>query len=230
MRKLTLFLSFSWLSMFNSLPSLSAELDHAYIENLAKTYLAQHTELPTEGQLNISVTPIDPRIDLKQCDQPLIVNIPEKRNSRNVNIKISCENSTPWRIYLSARITITIPIIIAKNYIAKGSTLDTTNIEVIQRDTLKIRSEYYQKLTNLLGTKAIKAISKGKIVTKKNICLVCKGESVNIKANSASLTIQTKGIALANGTLGQFITVKNSRSGRTISAQITTSNRVEINL
>ena len=147
-----------------------------------------------------------------------------------MNVKISCDSPEIWRIFVTAKISQVIPVVVAQHYIAKGSPLNRENLTIISKEAFKIRGEYNTKLTELIGVKAIQSISKGKIINRKNICLVCKGEQVIINANANNFNIQTAGIALMNGVKGQIIKVKNSRSGRVISAQIKTSTSVEINL
>lgn len=228
MTKLKIFLSF--LCVLLSFYSFAEKLDSDYLENLAKIYLAKQITKPELGNRKIEVNPIDPRMIIKPCNQPLTLSIPKRHNSRNVNVKISCGSSPLWKLFLSAKISTTIPIIIAKNYISKGSLLDESNIDIVERDSFKIRGEYFSDLTKLLNNKTTTSIAKGKTITKKNICLVCKGENVIIKASAKDFAIQTDGVALSNGTLGQIIRVKNKHSKRTLSAQIISKNHVKVNL
>jgi len=228
MTKLKIFIPF--LCFLFPFASFAERFDSAYLENLAKTYIKQQIVIPEAGNRKIEITPIDPRVIIKPCDQPLTVNIPKNYTSRNINVKISCENSNPWQMFLSAKISTIIPIVIAKNYISKGSILDSSNIYIVKRDSFKIRGEYFSDLAALINNKAVTSIAKGKTITKKNICLVCKGENVTIVASAKNFAIQTDGIALSNGTLGQVIQVKNKRSKRTITAQIIAENHVKINL
>jgi len=228
MPKLKIFISF--LSLLFSFSIFAEKIDSNYIENLAKTFLEKQIVKPSTGNRKIEITPIDPRVVIRPCDQPLTLNIPVKTNNRNVNVKVSCENSTPWKLYLPAKISITIPIVIAKNYISKGSILDDSNITIIEKDSFKIRGEYFSDIKSLLNNKALTSIAKGRTIAKNNICLVCKGGSVIIEAGDKNFAIQTDGIALSNGTLGQIIRVENKHSKRTLSAQIINSNHVKINL
>jgi len=228
MTKLKIFISF--LCFLFSFSIFAQKLDANYIENLAKKYLEQHIVKPEAANRKIEISSIDPRLNIKSCDTPLTVNILENNNNRNVNVKISCEGITPWKLYLPAKITITLPIVIAKNYISKDSILDESNIVVIQRDSFKIRGEYFSDLNVILNNKATTSIAKGRIITRNDICLVCKDASVTIVAGNKNFAIETDGVALSNGTLGQTIRVKNKHSGRTVSAQIISANHVKINL
>ncbi|MBL4911283.1 MAG: flagellar basal body P-ring formation protein FlgA [Alteromonadaceae bacterium] len=230
MSKLKILLLFSCFSTLFSPYTLSQEFDSVYLENLAKTYLEQQLTVPKQGKLQIEISTIDPRIVIKPCDQPLKITPPKTYKSRNINIKISCESIESWRVFVTAKISKVVPVVVAQRYIAKGSPLSGENLTVILKETYTIRSEYFTTLTELMSVKATRSISKGKTITRKNICLVCKGEQVIIKASANNFNIQTSGIALMNGIKNQTIKVKNSRSGRVISAKIKTSTQVEINL
>ena len=98
-----------------SFTSHSTTWDNTYIETFAKKYLEEILLPPVGGKISISIANIDPRITIKPCQQKLIANIPENTTSRNVNVKISCADSTPWQIYLPARIEKIFGIIIVTN-------------------------------------------------------------------------------------------------------------------
>jgi flagella basal body P-ring formation protein FlgA len=53
---------------------------------------------------------------------------------------------------------------------------------------------------------------------------------VTIIAKSANFNIKTAGVALQNASFGEQVKVKNTRSGRTITAQVKAINQVIINL
>ncbi|WP_440875627.1 flagellar basal body P-ring formation chaperone FlgA [Thalassotalea sp. PLHSN55] len=214
------------------LPSFShaAELDRAYIENFAKNYLTQQIATPDDGEVEISVSTLDPRIVIKPCQSPLVANIPEKRNSRNVNVKISCSDSTPWHIYINAKVKTMLPVLVATTRINKGSILDDSNIKVILKDQSTLRGETIANTAGMIGAKTKRNINKGAAITKRNICLVCKGENVTIIAKSNSFTLKTAGIALSSGSSGDQVSVKNVSSGRTVSAQVMAINKVVVTL
>jgi len=230
MSKLKILLLFSCFSNIFSNYTLSQELDSAYLENLVKKHLEQQLTTPEQGELNIEVRKLDPRISISPCSQPLTVSSPKKFNPRNINVQISCNTKKAWRLFVTAKVTTVIPVVVAKQYIAKGSQLSIDNITIDKQVAAKIRGEFYSQTKNVIGVKATKSISKGKIINRMNICLVCKGEQVIINASATNFNIQTSGIALSNGIQGQTISVKNSRSGRVIQAKIKTAKQVEINL
>ncbi|MEW6989320.1 flagellar basal body P-ring formation chaperone FlgA [Colwelliaceae bacterium 6441] len=230
MSKLKIFITF--LLFFDCLLSITHanNYDRDYIMNFAKEYVEKNTTVPIKGKLVVSPSKIDSRITIKPCSIPLTANIPENYSSRNVNVKISCFSSTPWHIFLPVKITTTIPVLVTKNKMSKGSILDKSNITTEWREIHKIRSEVIEDEQLIIGARLKRSISKGTIITKKSICVVCKNENVTIIAKSDSFMIKTAGVALKNATFGEQVKVKNIRSGRTINAQVKAINQVIINL
>lgn len=206
------------------------EFDRAYLENFAKSYIENNTQIPENGLLNIHVSKIDPRIAIKPCQNPLTANIPENSNSRNVIVKISCSDSKPWSMFISARVKRMIEVLTATSSVSKGSILTRENTNLILKDQSTIRGDVIANGMGIWGAKAKRSISKGSAITNRNICLVCKGESVTIVATSESFTIKTAGKALESGGIGEHVRVKNKRSGRTVEAKVEAIDRVVISL
>ncbi|NQY86512.1 MAG: flagellar basal body P-ring formation protein FlgA [Colwellia sp.] len=204
--------------------------DRAYIEAFAKKHLEETLLPPEGGKISIRIANIDPRIKIKPCQQKLTANIPENIISRNVNVKISCTDSTSWQIYLPARIERTFAVVIATTTIDKGAILSKNNISVQYLANNKIRGKKLTDITAVLGSKAEKRIGKGRAINTKNVCLVCKGDTVTITATSPNFIIKTQGIALSSGNLNKQIKVKNARSGKVIRSKVTAINQVAIHL
>jgi flagella basal body P-ring formation protein FlgA len=219
-----------YLLVLFSLTSHSTTWDRAYIEAFAKKHLEAKILPPVGGKISISVANIDSRITIKPCQQELIANIPEKTTSRNVNVKISCADSTPWQMYLHARIEKTFAVVVATATIDKGTMLSRENISIQYLGSNKIRGKKFTDIAAVLGSKAEKRIGKGSVINTKNVCLVCKGDSVTITAQSSNLMIKTQGIAVTSGNLNKQIKVKNTRSGKVIRTKVTAINQVSIHL
>jgi flagella basal body P-ring formation protein FlgA len=230
MRYTKLFLFFLTLLLVKQPISAASELDSAFIERFAKEFLLEQFPSTDEEKVRISVAHLDPRIINKPCNIPLSANIPEKNNARNVNVKISCDESIPWKIYLSAKVEITKAILIARNTISKGDKLDESNVELAYIATNRIRGDKLTDIKVVFGAKAKKRIAQGRAISKRSICLVCKGDVVTIIASSKSFNIKTQGVALSSGNINEQIRVKNTRSNKVITPRIKAINQVIINL
>ena len=230
MQIIKVFLSIVYFITLLPVESSAVTWDSAYIESFAKTYLIENIPPPVDGKISIDVANIDPRVIINSCQTPLQANIPENVSRRNVNIKITCADSTPWQIYLHAKIERTFAVVVATSVIEKGVVLSKDNIGIEYIAPNKIRGEKLSNIQALLGSKAEKRIGKGRTITRRNVCLVCKGDVITIVAKAKNFMVKTKGVALSSGNLHQQIKVKNTRSGRVIKPKISAINQVTINL
>ncbi len=204
--------------------------DRDYLNNFIKSQVQEQIKAPAQGKLLIDVSPIDPRINLQACLSPLTANIPEKHNGRNVNVKIVCADEKPWHLYVPVKLQTIVPVLVTKVRVTKGTLLDNSNIEVILKDSAKIRGVVLDDTKVVIGARTKRNLSKGSAITSKNTCFVCKGQPVNIIAKSAGFEIKSSGTALRDGSLGDIISVKNTKSGRTVRGQVNAINQVVINL
>ena len=224
------FLFFLFFLLVKQASVAANELDSAFIERFAKSYLTEKFPSTDEEKVQISVAKLDPRIVIKPCKTPLIANIPDKNSSRNVNIKISCDESIPWKIYLSAKVEITKAVLIARSTISRGDRLDEGNVELAYIATNRIRGKKLTDTNSVFGAKAKKRIAKGRAINKRDFCLICKGDMVTIIASSNNFSIKTRGVALSSGNINEQIRVKNSRSNKVITPRVKTINQVVIHL
>ena len=187
MSKLKIFIIFSlFLASLSSLAH-GQTLDREQLQDFVKLFLEENLATPAQGKMTIKVFSIDPRIILKPCLSPLVANIPENHNGRNVNIKINCNDSTPWHLFIPTRIQIVVPVVVANSIISKGSRVDEANTAIEFRDTRRIRGEIHDDIKTVIGTRAKRRLSTGAILTRKNICFVCKGSHVTLIAKSKDL-------------------------------------------
>jgi flagella basal body P-ring formation protein FlgA len=133
-------------------------------------------------------------------------------------------------MFLHAKVTTSLPVLVATKIISKGSTISNGNIAIEYRDKNKIRGEVLTTSEGLIGAKAKRRIAKNSLITHKYLCMVCKGDSVSIEVKSKTFMIKSSGIALTDGSIGEQIKIKNSQSGKIITARIKAINKVEINL
>ena len=204
--------------------------DKEYIEQLATDFVKEHYTQTGEGQLTVSANKIDPRIIIKPCKQALIANIPENVSGRNVNVKISCFDSTPWHLFIPVKVTQTVPVLVAARPISKGTKLNTSNVKIVQRDVYKLRRNSLDDVDLVIGARTKRSLAKDAPISMRSICMVCRGDKVTIVAQSNSFAIKTSGIALRDGSIGDQITVENERSGRKVVGQVEAINKVIINL
>lgn len=205
---------------------------HEAIESLARQHLQAKylTANDNEYKIDISEPKLDPRIQINECDLTPEVNILENQNSRNINIKISCNSPEQWQLYLPIKIEKQYPVLVANANLNKGTVLDHNNTEINYIAEYRIRGAVLSSNESILGAKLTRNLQKDAPIYENNICLVCKGDKVNIVANGQDFSIKTNGIALTDGVKDEQIEIKNSRSGKVVMATIATANKVVIKL
>ncbi len=100
----------------------------------------------------------------------------------------------------------------------------------LQQQTLNLKGTVYQHLNDVVGAKLRRSVKANQILTRRNVELeyaATKGHSVTITFHSGSFSLETTGIALEDGVVGDRIRVMNSESGRELSVTVTGENRVE---
>ncbi len=188
----------------------------------------RHLSSPPE----IEVHPLDRRLRLSRCSKPLnIFFLPGSRTMGRISVGIRCEGKTPWTIYSSASIKVYENIVIANNSMARGEEISTDDITLDKRDISSLRAGYLTNIKQAIGKKLKRPLQKGSVIRHQFLkapLMVKKGHIVTIIAKNSQLTIRMAGKALSNGSKGELISVKNSKSGRVVQGKVVAENLVQI--
>ncbi|MGB0937081.1 MAG: flagellar basal body P-ring formation chaperone FlgA [Colwellia sp.] len=218
------------LFLLSHLPANAVEWDKQTLEKSALDYIKSITKEPDNARLSFNISPIDPRIEIKACESKLRFKMRDKKNSKKKHIEVFCADKKQWKMYLSATIEEQFAVVSPTNSIAKGTLITEDDLNVIYLPEHKVRGLKFQNIEQLIGSKSKRRLSKGKPINQTDICMVCKGDAVTIIAQAGGLQIKTKGIAKSSGNILQQISVENKRSGKIITAQVKSLNKVVINL
>lgn len=103
--------------------------------------------------------------------------------------------------------------------LSKGTILGDSDIYLREFDLKRLTSPYFRNPGELLGREIKRAIAANQILSPslvKKKLLIRKGDMVYIEANKGPMSIRMTGTATQNGSLGEQISVTNSRSGKTV--------------
>lgn len=177
---------------------------------------AETFELTGEQKLSIKAIPINKRIQLDSCSQPLQASIVGNKIKSKTAVKVSCEGSKIWDIYVRVKVQVLIPLIIATRPLSKGEMLNKDNLELVYKDKSQIRGHVFSSAEELDGVRLKRNVSSNKNIRSKDICYVCKDDKVTITANKNGLIIKASGIALTDGNIGSTVKVRNTRTQRVV--------------
>lgn len=95
-------------------------------------------------------------------------------------------------------------------------------------DLQRFRRQGFSNIDAVIGAKTKKNLRAGEVIESNDICVVCRNETVTIKAVKSGMTITTKGTALTDGSHGEQIRVKNTKSNRIIEGRVTGISEVTV--
>jgi flagellar basal body P-ring formation protein FlgA len=210
--------------------STASEVSANGTKSLAHDYLLQEVSSQVSEKVNpdqnpnivVKAMPIDSRVRLTQCHSGLAVEMQNRnRITRHFSVKATCpDEERSWSVYVQVRVYEYIESVVTTTHVAKGELITKDMVTRQLIDKTKVRNKSTNNLDQLVGGRAMRNISRGYQVSGSDVCLVCKGDTVQIVAKLENLSIKTTGTAIENGSFGETIQVKNNSSERIIKGVI----------
>ncbi|MDX1302379.1 flagellar basal body P-ring formation chaperone FlgA [Photobacterium sp.] len=199
------------------------------VRSAAEDHVSQIIPIPANGQLKITASPLDSRLRLSQCSALLESSIPGKQSlSGNITVLVRCSPEN-WQVYVPVNVQLLLPRVVAAKPLPRGSLLTASHLNVMLVESRFQRGIVFEHPYQIIGSTVKRAVNMGEAVQGGDICLVCRNDTVMIKANGGGLNIVTKGNALTDGSLGEQVRVQNSQSKRIIDGIITGVGEVTVN-
>lgn len=202
-----------------------------FLEFTVEDYLQQNG-LP--GRYEIQVNNLDPRLRMPLCDNELTASLesPAQPLGR-VTVKIRCEGSAPWSIFVPAQVKLFRDVVVAARPLKRGEVIGDADITLIERDTGLLNQGYLTEPSQAVGRKLMRPSQANQVLTPtflQQAEAVRKGDQVQISARSGKINVHMTGEALSDGTVGQQIRVRNSSSQRVIKARVVGPGLVEVSM
>ena len=178
--------------------------------------------------VDVTVSPIDPRVRLAACDD-LAITLRGTRVLGRVAAAARCTTPLPWQVYVSATVDVTVDVVVASSPIARNSVTSAADLTLEPRSIAPLRGAWMTDLDQALGRESKRQIRQGDVVYASSLRAprwVRKGDRVSIVAGSRGVAVETVGLALADGTEGSQITVRNSQSERVVHGWVIAPGRV----
>lgn len=185
-----------------------------------------------EKDVQLNVGRIDPRLRLAKCDDNLAFKIHEPpHNARNITVKTSCMSDRRWTVYVPVSIDIYADVLVSTRSLEKGNVLNKEDLTYQRMNTSTVGRGHIEDLNRALGMQTKRPIKSGDVVRLSYLNkpdIVRKGQTVIVSSKSRFLSVETSGIALVNGHMGERIKVKNERSNRVVDAEVVAPGKVTI--
>lgn len=208
--------------------------DHAAIRHAAQTFLDAFASGQHDGRSEVRLGPLDPRLRLKACAMPLEGFMPPGgRAMGNTTVGIRCPDTDGWSIYVSARINVYGPVLVARQPLARGTVIRETDLELVERNLSSLPYGYYVDHQPLAGMLAKRTIAAATVITPQMVQapkLIRRGERVTVIAESGALSIRTVGKALNDAKSGDVVQVEAEGSKRVVDGIAVSQGVVKVTL
>jgi flagella basal body P-ring formation protein FlgA len=226
-------LIFSFLYSATTFAAESLYESHQHIKDRATSFLtSQLSEI--KGDYNIHIKNIDHRLKLKKCTNDIQINLTQSQVKPGKNtLNVQCVSSTPWRIFMSADVKLFLPVLVTKRPLNKGHLIQKNDIKLEKVQLTGHQSAYLSNPKQALNHVLKRRMNRGDIISVNNLSkpvLIKKGDGINIRVNNNGFQISMKGIALAPGSKGEKIKVKNSKTKKIIQGTIFNSSTVIVDI
>lgn len=195
----------------------------ASLKEAASRFLEQEAT-QMQGEVEVSVGRLDPRLRLAPCDQPLSGFWPRGgRKLGNVTVGIRCEGTASWSIYVRAKLSVYETVVVASRPLDRGSSLSPADVELLREDVTRLTSGYYSRIDDIVGMEVRRSVRAGMVLNRSLVkapILIKRNEKVSITARTGSVEVRMEGKALDAGARGELIEVLNLSSKQKIEAEV----------
>lgn len=206
----------------------------AQILSAVSSFSKKLTENQRYSRIDTTLPHLDPRLKLATCDTPLDVKPTSTRKKLGrLTLKISCFDQKNWSLHVPLELKAYESVIVAAQPIFRGQIITAGNVINEEREVTRLNQGYFSKPDLVVGSIAKRGIATHRVILPQSLStpkLVNKGESISIQAISSGLSIKAMGVALADGSLGDLIRVRNSKTQRIVEGRISAPGQIVINL
>ena len=228
-RFLLLFIVFTW---FSTNTVYANTQSHQSLRKAAITFL--ESELATTPDAEISVHDFDKRLRLHQCSEPLQTFWPlGNKQLGSTTVGIRCNGDKPWKIFVGAHIHIYKYVWVSKTSLNRNQVLDLASVNKEKRDITRLPGGYLLADTPIAGMQIKRNIPANQILTNAILGsqkIIKRGDRITIISRFNGIEVRATGIALSDGSKGERIKVKNSRSKREIEAYVSGKHLVLVSI
>lgn len=204
------------------------------IRKATRLFLQQWAEQQTslDRRVTFEVGHIDSRVSLADCAEDLDTSFSaDPMRSTRPSVMVACSGKRPWRMYVTADLDIYGPGLVAARPLARGELLQEN---LLKQSEVQLNASYKGVVTDrkqVVGMILRRPVKAGTLITPDLLeapDAIERGDHVIIVARSESFSVQSRGKALANASVGDQVLIENLSSARTVRARVIAPGRVEI--
>ncbi|OOG27135.1 flagella basal body P-ring formation protein FlgA [Thioalkalivibrio denitrificans] len=185
---------------------------------------------------DVTVTPgrLDPRLRLRRCDHGLEAFLgPGSRMAGSTTVGVRCPGPVTWTLYVPVNISVHGQVLVLTRPLPRGSLLEDAALRLERHDVGNLSGGYLSDLQEARHMVLRRALPAGTVLTPQMVeppRLVQRGQRVMLVAENPAVTVRVAGEALADGSLGQRVQVRNLSSRRVVEGTVLSRGVVGVNM
>ncbi|MFV0278650.1 MAG: flagellar basal body P-ring formation chaperone FlgA [Parahaliea sp.] len=183
-------------------------------------------------QVEASARPLDPRLRLSHCSQPLQARInPQAHPLGRVSVNIRCDDASPWSIYVGVQVSATMNVPVLNTSLPRGTVLGASDLSLQTLDITRDDGSLITDTGLLVGKALDRDTPAGRALQHRDVSsprIIERGQLVTLVAGAGALQVRMQGRANAAAAVGERIMVTNTRSGRRVEGQVAKDGTVRI--
>lgn len=199
-----------------------------YVEKLLKQ---QGLTSTAQQRIDFSVSKIDPNLRMASCSKPLRLKRNRDKLMGRISVEVSCVGNKPWKIYVPVIISAYRQVVTAAVPLSRRQKLDASVLKMTEKDVAHLKQGYFSSIEEVEGKLLRRSLQLSGVLKPNMIVepiMVKRGDEVIITAKSGTLSVQSTGIAINDGRIGEQIQVKNKSTQRVVTARVVNSKEVEV--
>lgn len=215
---------------YASLASAGAWESSVRIRAAAGEYIARQAADGAE----VLVGPLDERLRLPQCEQPLEA-LPTGGNLLRgaVSVGVRCNGASAWTVYVPVRITQRLQVVVLTRPLPRGATVTADALRLQEFDAASLPYGYFTHPDQAAGKVLKRPVPDGHALTPdalESAFAIRRGQQVTLLGRAGAVEVRSSGKALADAVSGERIRVENAGSRRVIEGVARADSVVEVNL
>ncbi len=206
------------------------QVDLTQLQNQVEAFLHEYYRDANAVRIDITVNSLDRRLRLAPCDNPLTLTINDPAfNGGSQTVHTRCEGAAPWAVYVPAQISLFRKLPVATRHLERGEIVRPGDLTLEVINTSLVRQGQLADADSIIGKEVKRPVTKGdpfRVAALDAPLVIKRGDPVEIELQAGMITVNSMGIAMNNGRVGERIRVKNGQSERTISVRVIAAGKV----
>lgn len=219
------------LLMFHTLAQAETRQDFQSLRDAAKRYVTGQAGLAyPDAHAEVSVGPIDPRLNMPHCPEPNFTLSPGSNLWGSGNLAVNCASPSTWSLFLTYRNALKGPALIARRPLSAGEVPGAGDVTLGEIEYSGDPGRYPRDPAALRGGTLIRPLARNSPVTIDLLRIppiIKAGQRTRILIDGVGFQVSQEGIAQSQARVGDTLRLKTP-SGRYVQGIVQPDGTVRI--